>query len=94
MSCSTSRKGPAKIGTIYARYSSRFQHSIEDQVRSCQEWADRNGIRVPSDLVFADRAVTGRSSRREGLRGFQEALAANRVDVVIVFSNNRLYRKT
>ena len=36
-----SRPSPArKIGTIYARFSTRFQHSVEDQIRTCKEWAD------------------------------------------------------
>ena len=54
-----------KIGAIYARHSSRFQHSIEAQVRVCKEWAEKNGITVPNDLIFSDRAVTGKSSRRK-----------------------------
>ncbi len=81
------------IGAIYARYSSRFQHSIEDQVRACKDWAEKNGIRVPDDLIFADRAVTGKSSRRQGFKDFQEALAGNRAGVAVIFTTNRLYRK-
>ena len=82
-----------KVGAIYARYSSRYQHSIEDQVRTCKDWAVKNGITVPDDLIFIDRAITGKSSKRQGLRGFQNALATNRADVAIIFSTNRLYRK-
>ena len=81
------------IGAIYARYSSRFQHSIEDQIRVCKDWAEKNGIEVPDDLIFLDRAVTGKSSRRQGLKDFQKALAENRAGVAILFTTNRLYRK-
>lgn len=84
----------ASVGAIYARYSSHFQHRIEDQVRVCREWADRNGVSVPEDLVFIDRAVSGRSSHRPGLKGLRQALRSDRAGVVIVFTTNRLYRKT
>lgn len=82
------------IGAIYARYSSRFQHSIEDQVRVCREWAEKQGIVVPEELVFVDRAISGRNSRRDGLKKIREALQSNRMRVVIIFSTNRLFRKT
>jgi site-specific DNA recombinase len=90
----SNRKSPIMtIGAIYARYSSRFQHSIEDQIRVCKDWAEKNGITVPDDLIFLDRAVTGKSSRRQGLKDFQNALAENRAGVAIMFTTNRLYRK-
>ena len=78
-------------GAIYARYSTRFQHSIDDQVREGREWADRNGIEVLH--VFSDEAQKGRSSRRKGLKALQQALENDEIDVVIVFTTNRLYRK-
>lgn len=81
------------IGAIYARYSSRFQHSIEDQIRTCREWAKANGVHIPDEFIFTDEAVTGRSSRRDGLRALNEAIASGRVAVVIIFSTNRLFRK-
>lgn len=83
--------GRRSRAAIYARYSSRFQHSIDDQVRVCREWAERNGIEVKH--VFSDQAITGKSSRRTGLRELHAALAENKVDVVIIFTTNRLYRK-
>ena len=82
-----------KIGAIYARYSSRYQHSIEDQVRVCKDWAEKNGITVPDDLIFVDQAVTGKSSRRKGLKEFQQALSKNRAGVAIMFATSRLYRR-
>lgn len=85
------RHGRPVRGAIYARFSSRFQHSIDDQVRDCREWAERNGVDVR--FVFTDRAVTGKSSRRSGLHRLQTALENDEVDVVIIFTTNRLYRK-
>ncbi len=63
---------------IYARYSSRFQHSIDDQVRTCREWAEKNGYDVK--VVFTDEAVTGKSSRRKGLKELRKAIEDDEVD--------------
>ena len=76
---------------IYARFSSRFQHSIDDQVRACREWAEHNGMEVVE--VFTDEAITGKSSRRHGLSQLRKALEEHRIDVVVVFTTNRLFRK-
>lgn len=94
MVLSSRSKRCRKIGAIYARYSKRDQHSIEDQVRACLDWAAANGFDVPDDLIFSDRAVTGRSSRRHGLAALQQALEDGRFDVLIVFTTNRLFRRT
>ncbi len=90
----SARKSSTKVGAIYARYSSRFQHSVEDQILTCKEWAEKHGITVPDDLIFVDRAVTGKSTRRQGLKDFRRALAEDRAHVAIFFTTNRLYRKT
>jgi site-specific DNA recombinase len=82
------------VGTIYVRYSTKFQHSIEDQIRACQDWAEKNGIFVPDNLIFIDRAVTGKSSRRQGLKDFKNALDTNQAQVAIALTTNRLYRKS
>ncbi len=74
---------------IFAQYSSKYQRSIEDQVRECKRWATEDSVHH----IFSDKAVTGRSSRREGLKALQAALEAKEVDVVIVFATSRLFRK-
>src|SRR5437773_140343 len=35
-----------KRGAIYARFSTRYQASIDDQIRACREWAEANDIDV------------------------------------------------
>ncbi len=80
-------------GAVYARYSSRLQHSIKDQLRGCLEWANHNGIIVSRKHIFRDKAVSGKRSRRRGFRRLLDAIAAGEVDVVIVFSTSRLFRK-
>lgn len=81
-------------GAIYTRFSTDLQHSTEDQVRECRRWADENGVTVEERHVFSDEGITGRSSRRPGLKLLQAALEADEIDVVIIFATNRLYRMT
>jgi hypothetical protein len=53
-----------KRGAIYARFSTKFQASIDDQVRACQDWCEANDVDVPDDMVFIDRSTSGKKSRR------------------------------
>ena len=81
------------IGGIYARYSTRFQDSITDQVRTMLEEAERWNIRVPRENIFFDMAARGYQTRRHGLQELQAALVAGTLQVLLVFSTNRLFRK-
>ena len=90
---SNRKSSTMKVGAIYARYSSKYQHSTEDQIRVCKEWAEKNGITVPDELIFFDQAVKGKSSRRQGLKDFHRALVEDRAQVAIMFTTSRLYRK-
>lgn len=80
-------------GCIYARFSTKFQQSIPDQVFACKQWAKKNGITVLDCHIFTDEAVTAKKRRRVGLQAMLDALARNEVDVVITFATNRLHRK-
>ncbi len=80
-------------GAIYARFSTKFQASIDDQVRACKKWAEANGIEIEDAYVFADRARTGKTHRRTGLQKLLTAIANDEIDVLITFATNRLYRK-
>lgn len=61
-----------KNTVIYARYSSERQteQSIEGQLRVCNEYAERNGLKIVD--TYIDRAMTGRNDQREA---FQKMLA-------------------
>ena len=83
-----------KVAAIYARYSTKFQDSIDDQVRECREWAEANCYEVPEEFVFVDKARRGGSSRRKGLQALQETIEAGKVGAVVIFATNRLFRKT
>jgi site-specific DNA recombinase len=89
-----SRKKAASIGALYARYSTRFQDSIADQVRTLFEEALRKNIFIPRENVFYDIAARGYSSRRPGLMALREAITSKRMGVLLIFATNRLFRKT
>jgi len=77
---------------IYTRYSSDRQReaSLEDQMRLCQERADREGWVVTAS--FADRAISGASMLRTGLQGLLADALAGRIDVVLTEALDRLSR--
>lgn len=88
------REEAESIGAVYARFSSRFQGSIADQVRSTLTEATRRRIFVPREHVFFDLAVRGYRDRRPGLTALRQTLASKNATVLLVFGTNRLYRKT
>ena len=80
-------------GAIYARFSTKFQHSIADQVRVCREWAEANDVDVPDGCIFTDEAATGKTQNRVDLKALSAALTNDQIDVVITFATNRIFRK-
>jgi DNA invertase Pin-like site-specific DNA recombinase len=61
---------------IYARYSSDLQRetSIEDQIRNCRVYAERQGWTVLNDYVRSDKAISGASlTERPALNGLLAA---------------------
>ncbi|RJL05530.1 recombinase family protein [Paracoccus aestuarii] len=77
---------------IYARFSSDLQRdaSIEDQIRSCRDYAARQGLEVIE--VYSDRAVSGASMMRSGLQKLLRDGQAGGFDVVIAEALDRLSR--
>jgi site-specific DNA recombinase len=88
------RENAGQIGAIYARYSSRHQDSIVDQVRSLLEEAVQKKIFVPAEFIFFDMSVRGYKNDREGLNGLRHCLKSRSVKVVLFFATNRLFRKS
>jgi DNA invertase Pin-like site-specific DNA recombinase len=82
------------VGSIYARYSSRYQDSIADQVRKCYAAAVKEGIFVPRDFVCYDLAVRGVKAQRAGLGRLRALLEGKAVGASLFFATNRLFRKT
>ncbi len=81
------------IGAAYGRYSSRFQDSIADQMRTIFDAAIAERIFIPRENVFYDLAVRGLKLRRRGLDVLREALKQKRFRVFLVFNTARLFRK-
>jgi site-specific DNA recombinase len=82
-------------GAIYARFSSALQkdRSIGDQVALCRELAAREGIDIPEERVYADRAVSGTSTvGRFCLDEMMLAAQQGEFEVVIVEALDRLGR--
>lgn len=53
---------------IYARYSSSAQRaaSIPEQIKTCQEYADRNNYTIVD--IYKDMALTGTNDKRPALQ--------------------------
>lgn len=81
------------IGVIYARYSCdrQTEQSIEGQLRVCEEYAQRNGIKIVDKYI--DKAMTGTNDNRAA---FQQMLsdAEKNVpwNVVLVYAIDRFGR--
>lgn len=77
---------------IYARYStdSQVEQSIDSQVASCRELAEKKGLTVTR--VFSDSATSGALHDRPGLKELQEAAERKEIDAVIVDDLSRLAR--
>jgi site-specific DNA recombinase len=79
---------------IYSRYSSDRQspYSIEDQVRKCSEFAQRQGWEILDGHLYADRAISGVSADRDGLKRLMAAAATKAFDVALIDDSSRLSR--
>lgn len=80
---------------IYSRYSSDRQSpsSIEDQVRKCREYAQSKGWEILDGHLYADRAISGASAERAGLKSLMHAATQKEFDVALVDDSSRLSRK-
>ena len=87
------RQSAEAIGAAYARYSTRHQDSIADQIRAIFADAARKKMFIPLDNVFFDLGVRGCKSERDGLNQLRECLAKKNATVAFFFATNRLFRK-
>lgn len=77
---------------IYARYSSHSQRdvAIEQQIRACKAFAQRQGIEIVD--IYDDRALTGTSDKRPGFQKMIQDSRKGRWQYVIVYSLDRFAR--
>lgn len=81
-----------KKAVIYARYSCEKQteQSIEGQLRVCNEFAERNGYTVIHNYI--DRAVSGKTDKREQFQQMLKDSADKSFEFVIVYKLDRFAR--
>ena len=81
---------------IYARVSSARQkkdETIGSQTAALREHAASNGLEVPAEWVFEDEGHSGATLVRPGLEALRDLAAQGCLDVVLVYSPDRLARK-
>jgi site-specific DNA recombinase len=81
---------------IYARVSSARQakdQTIGSQLSALREHAGESRLDVPEDWVFADEGHSGATLVRPGLEALRDLAAQGCLDVVLVYSPDRLARK-
>lgn len=79
-----------KTAVIYARFSCSKQReaSIEDQLRVCREWCEREGYAIVAE--YCDHAMSGKTDDRPQ---FQQMIAnAGESDIVLVYMMDRFSR--
>lgn len=81
-----------KTAVIYARYSSERQteQSIEGQLHVCNEFAQRNDIRIID--TYIDRAMTGTNDNRADFQRMLKDSAKKAWDYVLVYKLDRFSR--
>ena len=81
-----------QVGVIYARFSSHAQReeSIEDQLRECHAFAERNGIRSVEE--YCDQALTGKTDARPAFQRMVRDSAKGRFSIVITYKVDRFAR--
>ncbi|PYX51159.1 MAG: hypothetical protein DMG76_32735, partial [Acidobacteria bacterium] len=82
---------------IYSRFSSDRQSptSIDDQVRKCRAYAERQDWSVLDDHLYSDEAICGDSTDRAGLHKLLAAAtgSARPFDCILIDDTSRLTRK-
>ncbi|RMD58946.1 recombinase family protein, partial [Candidatus Parcubacteria bacterium] len=94
--CANTSPPSYQIAASYSRFSSDLQRdeSNVDQQRRCREAAAENGHHIPSELEFADEAVSGTKRHRRGLDALLEAAENGRFEALYLYSLSRLARES
>ena len=85
-------KTPSPSDAIYARYSSDNQSeaSIDDQVRVCRQYAERQGLTVVAE--YEDAAISVASTLRPGYQSLLQNASKGAFDIVLAEALDRLSR--
>ena len=85
-----------RMAAIYARVSSeqqREENTIGSQTASLIEFAQSHDLEVPKDWVVEDEGYSGATLERPGLERVRDLAAEGQIQVVLVYSPDRLSRK-
>lgn len=88
-----------KIACGYVRVSSTQQkeegHSLEQQERAIKSYCKAKGYRLNPERIYRDEGRSGfKDVKRPGLRALMDDVQDERVDICVVFSISRFYRRT
>ena len=88
-------RNPGNVAFTYYRYSSDAQRdvSIDQQKQAIREYAEKNGIVIPPEGEFEDRAITGTTIERPGLQRMLFEAKHKRPAFLIVWKLDRLSRE-
>ena len=77
---------------LYARYSSDLQRetSIDDQVRLCREFAERQGWEVIN--CYTDHGISGANLLRPGMQMLMQDAATGKFEIILAESLDRISR--
>jgi site-specific DNA recombinase len=85
-----------KTAAIYARVSSERQKeegTIASQTALLLEYAKEHELSVPTEWIFEDEGYSGAMLARPGLERLRDLAAEGQVQVVLIYSPDRLSRK-
>jgi site-specific DNA recombinase len=85
-----------KTAAIYARVSSdrqKEEQTIASQTSALRAYAAAHEYRVPEGYVFEDEGWSGATLVRPGLERLRDLAAQGQLEVVLVYSPDRLSRK-
>lgn len=84
------------MAALYARVSSQQQkedETIDSQVEALLQFAKEQEYEVSEELIFRDNGYSGTSLDRPGLDNLRDAVLQGYIDVILVYSPDRLARR-
>src|SRR5213075_2700695 len=90
------REQAMTAAAVYARVSSARQakdQTIGSQLAALREHAATSRLEVPGEWVFADKGHSGATLVRPGLEALRDLAAQGCLDLLLVYSPDRLARK-
>jgi site-specific DNA recombinase len=85
-----------RITAIYARVSSskqREEKTIDSQISALKKYAEEQGVTIPPEYIFKDEGYSGSVLVRPGLEHLRDLAAEGQIEVILVYSPDRLSRK-